>query len=672
MTRKRTVLIVLAVILGASMMLGGCNALQQYMADLLDTDSSAPLPTLPDSSDMAVDTSIIPMDVIMQPMEYTPPSISADGTKILYRHMEGYIDTVVVEEWRTGEATRVEWPRELRGVPYYYWAPDSETILFFSDIMGDENRGLYISNYVTGETKTILTAGDNDCQYVSNNPDNEKEIYIRLFDYEAEAFDLYLINYETGSKKLILENPGDITNMIFDHDGNLRVVNRIDDNASVHVWTKKETGSDNTRFRQSEWSNILSWDYKDAKTSGVFGFMQDDLRLMYMDSSQSNTATLYTYNTQTGEKEAIYNDPDYEIYGMWSDIEMDKVVAVSVYRDKAEWEILDPSFQDHFDVLSAEQSGVFDIIDSSEDDRYWLVMYSSDVKMSDHYVYDMQTHQMTYLYNEMEALADYDFAPKQPISYTSGDGLDIEGYATFPLDMEKQNLPVVVVVHGGPWARDIWGFDHEAQLLANRGYLVLQFNFRGSSGYGRDFLLAGDKEWGRAMHQDILDGVQYAVDMGWADEDRIGVYGASYGGYEALICAAFSSDVFQCAVDAFGPSSLLTFVDSIPPQWAVVYQDLIRSIGDPETEADLMRERSPLYFAEDIDIPMLIAQGSNDIRVVQAESDQMVAALEDAGVPVTYMLFQNTGHGFSSIESRMQFYTEMERFFSEHLRGRSE
>ena len=287
-------------------------------------------------------------------------------------------------------------------------------------------------------------------------------------------------------------------------------------------------------------------------------------------------------------------------------------------------------------------------------------------------MYDMADKEATFLFNARPSLDDLNLSPVEPISYTASDGLEIEGYATFPLNTTRENLPTVVLVHGGPWVRDTWEFNAEVQFLANRGYLVLQVNYRGSSGYGKDFRLAGDKEWGGKMHQDILDAVNYAVDQGWTDPDRVGIYGASYGGYEALVSAAFSSDVFQCSVDAFGPSSLLTFIKSIPPQWSVEYQDLVRSIGDPDTEAEDMKARSPLYFADDIKIPMLIAQGENDVRVPQAESDQMVDALKKVGVPVTYMLFPDTGHGFNTLEAQIKFYSAMESFFAENLGGLSD
>lgn len=682
MSKKRICIYILAIMMLLTVLLGGCEELRQKAIDAVNQQNEeSDLPELSGANDGAEDVGklptlpkdkeLIPLDVIMGYVEYTTPQISRDGSKILYRHMTQYEDAVIVEDWATGDATAVRWPNG-QGNPYYNWAPDDETVLFFIDDMGDENYGLYTSNIKTGKTKTILEGGTHDVNYAGNNPDNDKEIYIVNFNFDTELHDVYLLNYETGDMTLILENPGDAINYMFDHAGNLRLMTTTDDHAGVHIWAKLDVNNKNKKFVAGEWKEIFSWDYEDAKTSGVVGFMQDNKRLLYLDTSASNTSTLYTYDIDTGESQKVYNDPDYEIAGSWTDMEADEVVAVNVYSQKIEWEILDESFQDDYDALAALEDGVFDIYDSSENDEYWLVAYLSDTKEMDYYVYEMDTHETTYLYNARDELEQYDFAPKEPISFTASDGLDIEGYVTFPLGEEKKDLPTVVLVHGGPWARDTWEYDSEVQFLADRGYMVLQVNFRGSTGYGKDFILAGDKEWGRAMHQDILDAVQFAIDQGWTDKDRVGIYGASYGGYEALVSAAFSSDVFQCAVDAFGPSSLLTFVESLPPQWSTAYQDLIRSIGDPKTESEMMKERSPLYYADDIEIPMLIAQGANDVRVVQQESDQMVEALKKAGVPVKYMLFPNTGHGFNSHAARQKFYSEMEAFFAEYLGGRTE
>lgn len=630
---------------------------------------SSELPTLPNNND---ESDLVPIDVLMGYAEYSTPQISSDGGLILYRHTADYEDSYMVLNWQSGQQSAVNWPDEVYGIPYAVWAPDGETVLLFVDNMGDENYGLYTSNVYTGATSTVLPGGDNNCYYVADNPENDKEIYLCIFNNGTSLFDLYLLNYETGQKSLVLQNPGDMTGYLFDHQGKLRIVTRSDENAGDHVWLQKDTNNTNTEFVEKEWQQIIQWDYEDADTSGVVGFMQDDTRILYIDSSGSNTSKLATYDVKSGEKADIFSDPDYDIYGSWTDLELDQVTAVSTEGARLEWHVLDDSFQDDYDALKTIDEGVFDIIGSSENDEYWIVSYVSDTKDTDFYVYDMAKNEAKMLYNARPELEDYDFAPMEPFSYTASDGLKVEGYVTFPLDSDKKDLPTVVLVHGGPWARDSWGYSDEVQLLANRGYAVLQVNFRGSTGYGKDFMNAGDKQWGGLMHQDILDAVNYAADQGWTDKERVGIYGASYGGYEALISAAFSSDVFKCSVDAFGPSSLLTFIQSIPAKWSIEYQDLIRAVGDPDTEQELMKSRSPLYFADQVKIPMLIAQGGNDVRVPQQESDQMVDALEKAGVPVNYLLFPDCGHGFNAKEDMTKFYSTMEKFLAENLGGRAE
>ncbi len=658
MSVKRLGALLLALILAAAM--AGCTDLQN-----IGSPGSESATESSNTSQTAAAEDLIPLSVLMDYPDYTTPQISADGSTILYRDMTGS-DVVIAENWRTGERTVIPWP-DVYGNPYFLWAPDGETVLFFVDGMGDENYGLYTSNVKTGETKTILAGGDNNCYYVSDVGGNKDEIILQVLNYDSESYDLYLTNYKTGEMTLMFENPGDISGFTFDHTGALRLVTITDEDAGTHVWMKKNPRSSDTSFVQSDWEEIFYWDYEDAGSSGIYGFMQDNTRILYVDSSVSNTSALMCFNPDTGEKTEIFNDPDYDLAGTWTDLELDEVTAVTTYSQKVEWHVLDDSFQDDYDALSAIGDS-FDVYDSSDGDAYWLVQYTSDTHEPDYYVYDMASHETTFLFNPQSELQDYKLHSAEPFSFTASDGLKIEGYATFP-SQGRENLPTVVLVHGGPWARDTWEYDYEVQFLASRGYLVLRVNYRGSTGYGKDFMLAGDKEWGRAMHQDILDAVDYATEQGWTDPDRVGVYGASYGGYEALVCATFSSDVFQCSVDAFGPSSLLTFIKSIPTQWSVEYQDLVRSVGDPETEADDMKARSPLYFADQVTIPMLIAQGENDVRVPQAESDQMVDALEAAGVDVQYMLFPDTGHGFNSLDARIEFYSAMEDFFAEHLGG---
>src|SRR6516225_1739302 len=302
----------------------------------------------------------------------------------------------------------------------------------------------------------------------------------------------------------------------------------------------------------------------------------------------------------------------------------------------------------------------------------WLVGFTNDTGPVPYFMYDRASRTGRFLFEHQPALSGYELAPMEPFSYQARDGLEINGYVTFPPGLGRSGLPAVLNVHGGPQARDTWGYDPQAQWLANRGYLCIQVNYRGSTGYGKAFVAAGDREWGGKMHDDLVDAVGYAVERGWADPSRVAIYGGSYGGYAALVGAAFTPGVFCCAVDIVGPSNLKTLLGTVPPYWVPVIAQLYRRVGNPETDVDFLWSRSPLSRARDIRIPLLIAQGANDPRVKQAESEQIVAALKEAGIDYEYMLFPDEGHGFAKPENRLKFYTAAERFLARYLGGRAE
>ena len=308
----------------------------------------------------------------------------------------------------------------------------------------------------------------------------------------------------------------------------------------------------------------------------------------------------------------------------------------------------------------------------NEADTTWLIAFNVDAGSVTYFMYDRPTKTGRLLFSARPALDGYELAAMEPFSFPARDGLVIHGYLTFPPGLGRTGLPAVVDVHGGPQVRDTWGYNPEAQWLANRGYLCIQVNYRGSTGYGKAFVAAGDREWGGKMHDDLVDAVDYAVSQGWADRSKVAIYGGSYGGYAALVGAAFTPDVFCCAVDIVGPSNLKTLLETIPPYWAPMIAQLYRRVGNPETDAEFLWSRSPLSRARDIRIPLLIAQGANDPRVKQAESEQIVAALTEAGIDHEYMLFPDEGHGFAKPENRIKFYTTAERFLAKYLGGRYE
>ena len=335
------------------------------------------------------------------------------------------------------------------------------------------------------------------------------------------------------------------------------------------------------------------------------------------------------------------------------------------------WTVLDPEIAKDFERLRAFLPGVFQVVSRDLADHRWIVAYSQDTRPPVYYVYDRAAGELQFLFGTKPALEKYTLAEMRPVEIKSRDGLVLHCYLSLPPGVEPASLPLVLNVHGGPWGRDSWGLNPEAQWLANRGYACLQVNFRGSAGFGKRFLHAGDKEWGGKMHDDLIDAVQWAIGEGIADPKRVAIYGGSYGGYAALVGATFTPEVFACAVDIVGPCNLQTFLNSIPPYWEPVRKLFSVRVGDPETEQDFLDSRSPLFKADRIQCPMLIAQGANDPRVKQAESEQIVAAMRANGKPVEYMLFEDEGHGFARPENRLKFYAAADRFLARYLGGRT-
>jgi dipeptidyl aminopeptidase/acylaminoacyl peptidase len=345
---------------------------------------------------------------------------------------------------------------------------------------------------------------------------------------------------------------------------------------------------------------------------------------------------------------------------------------VAFLRERLEWEAIDPDVTDDLKHLLAIDAGEFNLVGRDAADKVWLAAYDHDNGPITYYAFNRETKEATFLFNHRPELEDYTLAEMKPFSFTARDGLTVHGYVTFPAGVEAKNLPTVINVHGGPWARDSWGFNPEAQWFANRGYLCVQVNYRGSTGYGKDFTNAGNKEWGGKMHDDLLDAVDYMVAEGFADRERIAIYGGSYGGYAALVGATFTPDVFRCAVDIVGVANIKTWIEGVPAYWKPMLDMLHVRVGDPETEEDFLWSRSPLSKVDQIKIPMLIAQGANDPRVPQAESEQIVEAMKAKGIAHEYMVFEDEGHGFAKPENRLKFYAAAEKFLAEHLGGQAE
>jgi dipeptidyl aminopeptidase/acylaminoacyl peptidase len=364
-------------------------------------------------------------------------------------------------------------------------------------------------------------------------------------------------------------------------------------------------------------------------------------------------------------------DDLYDVGGVMTHPTQRHIQAVSFYKDKVNWQVLDPSIAADFEALAQVRPGEFSVTSRDLADENWIVAYLTDDGPVYYYHYHRPSQAATLFFSNKPELENLPLAPMQPISYSARDGLTLHGYLTLPVGGTAP-YPTVLLVHGGPWARDTWGYNSQVQWLANRGYAVLQMNFRGSTGYGKALLNAGNREWGAAMHDDLIDGVNWLIDRGIAEPSRIAIMGGSYGGYATLVGLTFTPETFACGVDIVGPSNLITLIESVPPYWKPLMAMFQHRVGNLETEAAFLQSRSPLFFVDRIQKPLLIGQGANDPRVKQAESEQIVEAMRQAGKPVQYALYTDEGHGFARPENRLHFYAIAEAFLAQYLGGQFE
>jgi dipeptidyl aminopeptidase/acylaminoacyl peptidase len=559
--------------------------------------------------------------------------------------------------------------RRSRGVYNYFWSGDGSYLFFLSDNDGDENWALYSVNLESGEERAITPFKDVQVQILEVDPNHPDRILIEMNQRDPLAHDVYQLDVESGELAMVAQNPGNVRFWITDPQMRVR---------GMHL-ARPDAGFD-YMVRDSEeepWRKLLSFDFDDAITSRPVGFSADGRWAYLLDSRGTSTGRLVQMDTHTGEIEVLAEDPEYDLGDVF-EVKLLRhprtydLQAVQYFRERAAWKALDGSVEADLEALGAAHPGDFYVTSRSHDDRVWFVEYDADVAPPAYYAYDRETRETTLLFESLAEIRKYPLAEMEPFTFEARDGLEVHGYLTFPLGVERENLPLVVTPHGGPWYRDFWGYEPDVQWLANRGYVVMQVNFRGSTTYGKEFIRAANHEWGRKMLWDVVDGAQWAVDQGWVDSERIAIFGGSFGGYQALCGAAFTPDFFRAAIDVVGISNLVTFMNSMPPQWETrKYRFWLRG-GDPRTEVELLEERSPYFHADEIKIPILIAQGANDPRVKQAESDQIVERLKANGIEHQYLLFPDEGHGFKQPANLETFSAAVEAFLAKHLGGRQQ
>ena len=610
---------------------------------------------------MAANTTIPLKDFFKNP-EMSSFSLSPDGKHISYmkpwkdgnRMMNVYVRPIGSdEEIRITDASK----RSLYG---YFWVNDNR-IAYVQDKGGDENIHIYAVD-INGDNNIDLTPFENiQARITDDLEDDPNFMLVALNKRNPQVHDVYRLNVNSGDMEMIAENPGNISGWVTDHDGKLRIATTSDGVNTSLLYREDET---------DEFKSILTTNFKESVSPLFFTF---DNKELYVSSNRGrDKSAIFKFDLNTAkEGDLIFEHNKVDVYGLMGSKKRKVITGVSYTTDKRQMHFFDEWRENLQDTLESQLKGVEVAISNlSKDETKAIVVTYSDRSRGTYYYYDIENDNLTKLADLSPWLNEDDMAYMKPISYQSRDGLTIPGYLTLPLNYKKgDKLPIIINPHGGPWARDNWGFNPEIQFLANRGYAILQMNFRGSVGYGREFWEISFKQWGKTMQNDITDGVNWLINEGIADSDRIAIYGASYGGYATLAGLTFTPDIYACGVDYVGVSNIFTLLETLPPYWELGRQMMYEMIGNPDTEKELLEAASPLFHIDNIKAPLLVAQGANDPRVKQAESDQIVKALEAKGIDVPYILKEDEGHGFYNEENQFDFYQKMENFLDKHLKN---
>ncbi|MBD8522770.1 S9 family peptidase [Lysinibacillus fusiformis] len=583
--------------------------------------------------------------------------LSPDGNYITFASAWENRSNVFVKKMNdNSEPVRVSNSKD-RDIAGFFWKDDA--LLYLKDKGGDENFHIYSTTF-NGSVEKDLTPYPNVTVGILDSLQGVKdEILIMMNKEDATVFDVYKLNVKTGNTTHVAKNPGNITNWLADRNGNVRVAVATDGVEGAVLYRDSEKDEFRPFIKMGAGDEVMP-----------LAFSKDNKFIYATSNKGRDKVEVVKYDLQ-GNEEVIMSNDEVDVSGVLYNAEKDKLLYGAYATDKIHYQFFDQDFEKLFRQIQNKlgvHESEFGINDYNKEMTKFIVSVSSDTIYGKYYYYDSTTDELTELATLSPWLKAEELAEMHPISYKSRDGLIINGYLTLPKNKNAKDLPLIVNPHGGPWARDMWGFNPEVQLLANRGYAVLQVNFRSSTGYGKEFLQAGNKQWGLKIQDDITDGVQWAIDQGIADPKRIGIYGASFGGYATLAGITYTPDLYAAAVDYVGVSNIFTLLDTIPPYWETMRELFYERVGHPEKDKELLTAVSPVFHADKIKTPLFVAQGANDPRVNKAESDQIVEALRARGVDVEYMLKDNEGHGFANEENRIEFYNAMLKFLDHHLK----
>ncbi len=617
---------------------------------------------------------LIDREVFFDNPEYAGAQISPDGKYISFiRPFEGTMNV-----WVKGVAEPFSAARPLtndtRPIRSYFWSQDGKYILFVQDKGGDENFNVYAvdpaAKPAEGSPVPVrrnITEATGIRAMIQHVPESDPDaIYVGINERDKAWHDLYKVKISTGERTLISENRDRMQRMVFDHDDKLRLAVRSAQNGDTEILRVEPDGK-----------TTKLYDCNAFEACGPIAFHKDNKRVYFQTNKGDDVDLigLALMDVATGKVEKVESDPlgKVDLSGMNFSSKTKEIIATVYYDDRLRIYWKDKSYKADHDLIQKRLGDrEINFQSATKDETKFVVVTSSDVDPGTVWLYDRKTKDLSSLYQVREKIDRKHLAPMTVVRYKSSDGLEIPAYLTLPKGVPAKNLPLVVNPHGGPWARDGWGYNSYAQFLANRGYAVLQPNFRGSTGFGKKFLNAGNNEWGQKMQDDITWGVKHLVDQGIVDAKRVGIMGGSYGGYAALAGVAFTPHVFAASVAIVPPSNLQTLLDSIPPYWEAVRETFYKRMGDPRTPEGIaqMKRQSPHAHADKIKTPLMVVQGANDPRVKQRESDQIVVALRDRKYPVEYILAPDEGHGFARPVNNMAMLAASERFLAKHLGGR--
>jgi dipeptidyl aminopeptidase/acylaminoacyl peptidase len=607
---------------------------------------------------------LIPRDVIFGNPEKASPKLSPDGTRLAWlapdkkNVLQVWVKTVGKDDDKMVTADK------KRGIRQYFWAEDNRTLLYQQDNDGDENFHVYGADLMSGNVRDYTPIQGVRASLVDTNPDVPDEILVEMNLRNRELMDVHRLNLKTGGLVLDTENPGDVVGWNTDAKFQVRAAQVQTPDGGTEIRIRDDV--------KSPWKTLLKVGPEEILE--FLDFSYDGRSVVLKTSIGTDTARLVERSVATGAEKVLAISPEVDAGEVVIQPKTHVVQAVSFEPGRSSWKVLDPSVQADFDAIAKVHPGDFTVTNRTSADDAWLVRFTRDRGPVTWYRWDRTTKKGTLLITARPKLEGLALAEMKPVVITSRDGLRLNSYLTLPVGVPPKNLPMVLYVHGGPWHRDTWGYDPDAQWFANRGYACLQVNFRASTGYGKKFLNAGNRQWGLKMHDDLIDAVQWAIKEGIADPKRIAIMGGSYGGYSALAGVTFTPETFACSVDIVGPSNLKTLIASIPPYWKplrATFDVRMGNVDDPK-DAELIRNASPLFKANRITKPLLIGQGANDPRVNQKESEQIVEAIEKNKGSVTYVLYPDEGHGFARPENRIDFNARAEKFLAGCLGGRFE